>query len=155
VYFLECTVVQCKDALSIYRNRHGHELSRIWRLSANFTLIQCIKIVSRFFGPRYIGDDFFRAEIYRWRLLAFITGSIDKLLRIRISAETHVLVSGASFPVHGILSISDMDLESKYFYFYHSWDFVPYYVAFWSYDTVRKLMRQTTQKERNIDTVRR
>jgi hypothetical protein len=28
-------------------------------LSANFTLIQCIKIVSRFFGPRYIGDNFF------------------------------------------------------------------------------------------------
>jgi hypothetical protein len=25
VYFLECTVVQCKDALSIYWNRHGHE----------------------------------------------------------------------------------------------------------------------------------
>jgi hypothetical protein len=37
-----------------------------------------------------------------------------------------VLVSGASFPVHGILSISDMDLESKYCYFYHSWDFDPY-----------------------------
>jgi hypothetical protein len=33
--------------------------SRIWKLSANCTLIQCIKIVSRFFGPRFIGDDFF------------------------------------------------------------------------------------------------
>ena len=32
----------------------------------------------------------------------------------------------ASFPVQGILSISTMDLESKYCYFYHSWDFVPY-----------------------------
>ena len=73
VYFLECTVVQCKDVLSIYWYRHGHECSRIWKLSANFTLIQCIKIVARFFGPRciwddfflgsrYIGDDFFRAE---------------------------------------------------------------------------------------------
>jgi hypothetical protein len=30
-----------------------------------------------------------------------------------------------SFPVQGILSISAMDLESKYCYFYHSWDFVP------------------------------
>ena len=59
VYFLECTVVQCKDALSIYWNRHGHECSRIWKLSANFTLTQCIKIVSRYFGPRYIGGDFF------------------------------------------------------------------------------------------------
>ena len=66
-YFFECTVVQCKDALYIYWNRHGHECSRIWKLSANFTLIQCIKIVSKFFGPRYIGNDFFRAEIYRGR----------------------------------------------------------------------------------------
>ena len=31
-----------------------------------------------------------------------------------------------AFPVQGIESISDMDLESKYCYFYHSWDFVPY-----------------------------
>jgi hypothetical protein len=30
-----------------------------------------------------------------------------------------------SFPVQAILSISAMDLESKYCYFYHSWDFVP------------------------------
>jgi hypothetical protein len=32
VYFLECTVVQCKDALSIYWNRHGHECSRVANL---------------------------------------------------------------------------------------------------------------------------
>ena len=69
VYFLECTVVQCKDALSIFWNRHGHECSWIWKLSANFTLIQCIKIVSWLLGPRYIGDDFFlRADIYQGRL---------------------------------------------------------------------------------------
>jgi hypothetical protein len=64
VYFLECTVVQCQDALSIYWNRHGHECSRIWKLSANFTLIQCIKIVSRFFGPRYIGDEIYRGRLF-------------------------------------------------------------------------------------------
>ena len=29
VYILECTVVQCKDAFSIYWNRHGHEQGRI------------------------------------------------------------------------------------------------------------------------------
>jgi hypothetical protein len=29
-----------------------------------FTLIQCIKIVSRFFGPRYIGDDFILGPRY-------------------------------------------------------------------------------------------
>ena len=28
-------------------------------LSGNFMLIQCIKKVSRFFGPRYIGNDIF------------------------------------------------------------------------------------------------
>jgi hypothetical protein len=87
VYFLECTVVQCKDALSIYWNRHGHECSRIWKLPANFTLIQCIKIVSNFFGPRYIGDDLFRVEIYRGRLLTLITRSSSRLLRIRFSAD--------------------------------------------------------------------
>jgi hypothetical protein len=62
VYCLECTVVQCKDALSIYWNRQGHECSRTWKLSANFTLIQCIKIVSRFFGRDISGTTFFRAE---------------------------------------------------------------------------------------------
>ena len=87
LYFLECTVVQCKDALSIYWNRHGHECSPIWKVSANFTLIHCIKIVSSFFGPRYIWDEFFRAEIYRGRLLTLITGSSSRLLRIRFSAD--------------------------------------------------------------------
>jgi hypothetical protein len=42
-------------------NRHGHECSRIWKLSGNFTLIQIPmhQKVSRFFGSKYIGDDFF------------------------------------------------------------------------------------------------
>ena len=76
VYFLECTVVQCKDALSIYWNRHGHQCSRIWKLSANFTLIQCIKSV-----------EIFWADIYRGRLLTLITGSSSRLLHIRFSAD--------------------------------------------------------------------
>ena len=80
VYFLECTVVQCKDALSIYWNRHGHDCSRIWKLSANFTLIQCIKIVT-------FSVEIFWAEIYRGRLLTLITGSNSRLLRIRFSAD--------------------------------------------------------------------
>ena len=57
--------------------------------------------------------EIFWAEIYRGRLLTLITGSSSRLLRIRFSAD-HVLVSGVSFPVHGIEAISDMDLESKY-----------------------------------------
>ena len=78
VYFLECTVVQCKDALSIYWHRNGHECSRIWKLSANFTLIQCIKIVSSFLGRNISGTT--------W-LLAFISGSSSRLLRLRFSAD--------------------------------------------------------------------
>ena len=45
--------------LTLIWNRHGHECSHIWKLSGNFTLIQCIKKCRDFFGPRYIGDDFF------------------------------------------------------------------------------------------------
>ena len=41
--------------------------------------------------------------------LTFITGSSSRLLRIRFSADlNHILVSGASLPVHENLSISDM-----------------------------------------------
>ena len=103
VYFLECTVVQCKDALSIYWNRHGHECSRIWKLSANFHA----------HSVHQNSVEIFWAEIYRGRLLTLITGSSSRLLRIRFSAD-HALVSGVSFPVHEIEAISDMDLESKY-----------------------------------------
>ena len=53
--------------------------------------------------------------------ITFITGSSSRLLRIRFSAPATLYW----FPVQGIESISDMDLESKYCYFYHSWDFVP------------------------------
>ena len=55
--------------------------------------------------------------------LTFITGSSSRLLRILTESNftsNPVLVSGASFPVQGILSISAMDLELKYCYFYHS-----------------------------------
>ena len=47
-------------------------------------------------------------------------------LRSRIPPVTLHWFPVASFPVQGILSISAMDLESKYCYFYHSWDFFPY-----------------------------
>ena len=36
--------------LVVIWKRRGHECSRIWKLSADFTLIQCIKIVSIFLG---------------------------------------------------------------------------------------------------------
>jgi hypothetical protein len=132
VYFLECTVVQCKDALPIYWNRHGHECSRIWKLSANFTLIQCIKKVLRCFGARYIGDDiFFRAEIYRGRLLTLMTGSSSRLRRIRFSSDLTV----CHLRCMKFKPFSDMDLETKYCYFYHSWAFVPYLLCRQYYKT--------------------
>ena len=43
-------------------NRHGHECSRIWKLSGNFTLIQCIKKCRDFLGRNILGTTFFRAE---------------------------------------------------------------------------------------------
>ena len=54
-------------------------------------------------------------------VITFIAGSSSRLLRIRFSAPATLYW----FLVQGIESISDMDLESKYCYFYHSWDFVP------------------------------
>ena len=70
----------------------------------------------------YRGRLFFRAGIYRGRLLTLITGSSSRLLRIRFSADLTMYW----FPV---CHFRCMDLESKYCYFYHSWDFVPYYIS--------------------------
>ena len=42
--------------------------------------------VEIFWAEIYFGNDIFRAEIYRGRLLALITGSSSRLLRIRFSA---------------------------------------------------------------------
>ena len=36
---------------------------RIWKLSADFTLIQCMKIVSIFLGSRYVWDDFLGSKL--------------------------------------------------------------------------------------------
>ena len=74
-------------------NRHGHECSRIWKLSGNFTFIQCIKKVSRFYGPRYIGDDFFLGpnlvsfnRTVEWLSRSRCLGSLDEwLVTVKIS----------------------------------------------------------------------
>jgi hypothetical protein len=92
----------------------------------------------------YRGRLYFRAEIYRGRLLTLITGSSSRLLRIRFSADLTMYW----FPVHEIYAISDMDLVSKYCYFYHSWDFVPYYIVLTSYckTHVSKVNKTNTYK---------
>jgi len=58
-------------------------------------------------------------------------------LRSRIPPVNLYWFPVASFPVQGILSINAMDLESKYCYFYHSWDLVPYDVLHWLYKQCR------------------
>ena len=88
VYFLECTIVQCKDALSIYWNRHDYECSRIWKLSADFTFHSVQQnSVEIFWAEIYQGRLCCRTEKYRGRLLTLITGSRSRLLGIRISAD--------------------------------------------------------------------
>ena len=89
VYFLECTVVQCKDALSIYWSRHGHEwmlanLKIICQFHAHSVLQNSVEI---FWAEIYRGRLFFRAKLYRGRLSTFITGSSSRLLRIWFSAD--------------------------------------------------------------------
>ena len=64
----------------------------------------------------------FRTSSFKQVSCLILTGSSSRLLRIRFSANLTMYW----FPVHEIEAISDMDLESKYCYFYHSWDFVPY-----------------------------
>ena len=64
--------------IKIIWNRHGHECSRIWKLSGNFTLIQCIKKCRDFLGRDILGTTFFRAE--SWAVvplleLSFLTKS--------------------------------------------------------------------------------
>jgi hypothetical protein len=44
-------------------NRRGHECWRIWKLSADFTLIQCIKIVSIFLGWDMLGTTFLGSKL--------------------------------------------------------------------------------------------
>ena len=93
VYFLECTVVQCKDALFIYWNRHGHEWSRIWKFSANFTLIRWIKIVSRFFGPRYIGTTLLGPNLVSFnRTLVISWSRFRHIVRVSPRIQEVVLV---------------------------------------------------------------
>jgi hypothetical protein len=48
-------VVKWKSCFILIWNRHGHECSRIWKLSGNFTLIQCIKSVEILWAEIYWG----------------------------------------------------------------------------------------------------
>jgi hypothetical protein len=114
VYFLECTVVQYKDALSIYWNRHGHQCSRIWKLSANFHAHSVHQnSVEIFWAEIYRGQLYFRAEIYRGRLLTLITGSSSRLLRHRtLNLSCFNLLTSAIF---NVTSTTVCKNESRYY----------------------------------------
>ena len=54
--------VKWKSCFILIWNRNGHECSRIWKLSANFMLIQSIKKCQDFLGLDISGTTFFMAE---------------------------------------------------------------------------------------------
>jgi hypothetical protein len=132
LYFLECTVVQCKDALSIYWNRHGHECSRIWKLSANFTLIQCIKIVSRFNTYRNTDEVWWRYGICRscdeWLLLVINVKSRPQYISaLKKSRPRFILAWKISTLFWCIKIISLSNIRPIIIYFHSSqWRLIPY-----------------------------
>jgi hypothetical protein len=104
VLFCLLMIVQCLNfksikllllSLSIW-NRHGHECSRIWKLSGNFTLIQCIKKCRDFWAEIYWGRLFFRAESNliqsscRYFIRVIVPYEISK---VNFRVETKILVS--------------------------------------------------------------
>ena len=77
-----------KFDLKIIWNRHGHEYSRIWKLSGNFTLIQSIKKCRDFLGRDILGATFFRAES------SLIQSSCPyEISKVNFRVETKILVS--------------------------------------------------------------
>jgi hypothetical protein len=68
IFFVHTAVLSIQTVFNLVKihlliwNRHGHECSRIWKLSGNFTLIQCIKSVEIFWAEIYWGRLIFRAE---------------------------------------------------------------------------------------------
>ena len=66
-------------------NRHGHECSRIWTLSGNFTLIQCIKKCQDFLGTAFfLGSN----------LVSFNRAIVPyEISKINFRIETKILVS--------------------------------------------------------------
>ena len=80
---------------------------------------------------------FFSTSLYPFLILFIVQYVVFRTRLLRILTESNSTSKltlywfpVASFPMQGILSISTMDLELKYCYFYHSWDFVPYHFPF-------------------------
>jgi hypothetical protein len=81
---------------SLIWNRHGHECSRIWKLSGNFTLIQCIKKCRDFLGQDILGTTFFRAEssLIQLSCRSFIGVIVPyEISKVNFHVETTIFVS--------------------------------------------------------------
>ena len=71
-------------------NRHGHECSRIWKLSGNFTLIQCIKKCRNILGRDISGDDFFWGQ----NIVSFNRTVVPyETSKVNFRVETKIIVS--------------------------------------------------------------
>jgi hypothetical protein len=81
---------------NIIWNRHGHECSRIWKLSGNFTLIQCNKKCRDFLGRDILRTTFFRAEssLIQSSCRSFIRVIVPyEISKVNFRVETQILVS--------------------------------------------------------------
>jgi hypothetical protein len=71
-------------------NRHSHECLRIWKLSGNFTLIQCIKKCQDFLGRDILGTTFFLGP----NLVSFNRVVVPyEISKVNFHVETKILVS--------------------------------------------------------------
>ena len=77
------------DITQLIWNRHGHECLQIWKLSGNYTLIQCIKKCRDWFGPRYIGDNFLGPNLVSFNR-TIVPYEISK---VNFRVETKIIVS--------------------------------------------------------------
>ena len=86
----------CNFTVSLIWNRHGHECSRIWKLTGKFTLIQCIKKCRDFLGRDISGTTYFRAEssLIQSSCRSFIGVIVPyEISKVNFRVKTKILVS--------------------------------------------------------------
>ena len=102
IFFVHTAVLSIQTVFNLVKihlliwNRHGHECSRIWKLSGNFTLIQFIKSVEIFWAEIYWGRLIFRAEssLIQSSCRSFIGVIVPyEISKVNFRVETKILVS--------------------------------------------------------------
>ena len=106
--------------LTLIWNWHGHEFSRIWKLSVNF-----LKKCRDFLGRYILGTTFFRAES------SLIQSSCRSFIRVIAPYEISKVNSRLETKI----------CKMSILFYFITWHFGPVVC-----DTVRKLMHQTTQQ---------